>query len=229
MKPEIFSGSSIVERQIRSKDFAYLLPYFYNHPFGLRCELGIGDTNEEYMTNAIDRALAIYRILFPDGADAIVFNHWMYDYCDCADAEEDCFGEEDDLLGVIENRIESEMKKLRFLSECQMKYRHFTVRNVKTYDEPGDEGYDLNRRNRVICYSDGKGFDYLTLLKQEIEGEGHEVSFVSFANECILSVYDDRGCDVVFMTREKMREFYHQLQPYFLEYDVQEMEKRYNG
>mgnify|MGYP003328298675 CR=1 FL=1 len=52
---------------------------------------------------------------------------------------------------------------------------------------------------------------------------------VSFANECIFSVYDDRGCDVVFMTREKVREFYHQLQPYFLEYDVQEMEKRYNG
>ena len=181
------------------------------------------------MTNAIDRALAIYRTLFPDGADAIIFNHWMCDYCDCSDAEEDCFGEEDDLLGVIENRIESEMKKLRFLSECQMKYRHFTVRNVKTYDEPGDEAYELNHRNRVVCYSDGKGFDYLTLLKQEIEEEGHEVSFVSFANECIFSVYDDRGCDVVFMTREKMREFYHQLQPYFLEYDVQEMEKRYYG
>ena len=229
MKPEISYGTGIVEMQIRSKDFAYLQPYFYNHPFGLRCELGIGDTNEEYMANAFDRALAIYQIIFPDGADAMIFNHWMYDYCDCADAEEDCFDEEDDLPGVIENRIESEMKKLRFLSECQMKYRHFTVRNVKTYDEPGDEEYELNRRNRVVCYSDGKGFDSLTLLKQEIEGKGHEVSFVSFANECIFSVYDDRGCDIVFMTREKMREFYHQLQPYFLEYDVQEMERRYNG
>lgn len=226
---KIEMGSSIVETQIRSKDFPYLQPYFYNHPFALRCELGIGSTNEEYMGNAHRRALEIFGILFSDGVDAIVFNHWMYDYCDCGEAEEDCINEEDDLPGVMENRIEAEVKKLRFLSECQMKYRHFTVRNVHTYDEPGDEEYELNRRNRVICYSDGKGFDYRTLLVHEVEGDGHEVSFVSFENECIFSVYDDRGCDIVFMTREKLREFYQKLQPYFLNYDAQEMEKRYRG
>jgi len=206
-----------------------LQPYFYQHPFALRCELGIGSTSEEYMTAAHSRALEIYNILFPDGADAIIFNYWMYDYCDSAEAEEDSFDEEDDLTGIIDNRIKCEMKKLRFLSEYQMKYRHTTVRNLQTYDQPGDEDYELQRRNRIICYSDGKGFDYRALLSQEIEGHGHEVSFVSFKNECILSVYDDRGCDVVFMTREKMREFYRHLQPYFLEYDVAEMEERYHG
>ena len=227
MKTEM--GSSIVEAQIRSKDFPYLQPYFYNHPFALRCELGIGSTNAEYMENARRRALEIYGILFPDGADAIIFNYWMYDYSDSGDAEVDCFDDEDDLPGIIDNRIEAEMKKLRFLSEFQMKYRHYTVRDLKTYDEPGDEEYELQRRNRVICYSDGKGFDYRSLLEQEVDGKGHEVSFVSFENECIFSVYDDRGCDIVFMTHEKLREFYHKLQPYFLDYDAQEMEKRYHG
>lgn len=221
--------NSIVETRICCKDFPYLQPYFYQHPFALRCELGIGSTSEEYMTAAHSRVLEIYNILFPDGADAIIFNYWMYDYCDSAEAEEDSFDEEDDLPGIIDNRIKCEMKKLRFLSEYQMKYRHTTVRNLQTYDQPGDEDYELQRRNRIICYSDGKGFDYRSLLRQEIEGHGHEVSFVSFKNECILSVYDDRGCDVVFMTREKMREFYRQLQPYFLEYDVAEMEERYHG
>ena len=153
----------------------------------------------------------------------------MYDYSDSGDAEVDCFDDEDDLPGIIDNRIEAEMKKLRFLSEFQMKYRHYTVRDLKTYDEPGDEEYELQRRNRVICYSDGKGFDYRSLLEQEVDGKGHEVSFVSFENECIFSVYDDRGCDIVFMTHEKLREFYHKLQPYFLDYDAQEMEKRYHG
>ena len=227
MKTEM--GSSIVEAQIRSKDFLYLQPYFYNNPLALRCELGIGSTNAEYMSNAHRRALEIYGILFLNGADAIIFNHWMYDYCDSGEAEVDCFDDEDDLPGIIDNRIEAEMKKLRFLSEFQMKYRHYTVRDLKTYDEPGDGEYELQRRNRVICYSDGKGFDYRSLLEQEVEGKGHEVSFVSFENECIFSVYDDRGCDIVFMTHEKLREFYHKLQPYFLDYDAQEMEKRYHG
>ena len=218
---------SIVETQICNKDFPYLQPYFYNHPFALRCELGLGDEHDAYMAAALRRALEIYNILFPNGADAIIFNHWMYDYCDSGEAEENCYLEEDDIPGVIENRIESETNKLRFLIEYQMKYRHFTVRNMQTYDVPGDEDYERQRRNRVICYSDGKGFDHQSLLKQEIEWEGHEVSFVSFQNECILSVYDDRGCDVVFMTPEKLREFYHKLKPYFLEFDIPEMEKRY--
>lgn len=221
--------SSTVEAQIRCKDFPYLQPYFYNHPFALRCELGMGNTNEEYMANAYGKALEIYNILFPNGADAIIFNYWMYDYCDSGEAEKDCFEEEDDLPGIIDNRIEYEAKKLRFLSEYQMKYRHFTVRNLQTYDEPGNEDYERQHRNRIVCYSDGKGFDYSYLLKQEIDEDGYEVSFVSFENECILSVYDDRGCDVVFMTHEKMREFYSRLQPYFLDYDVAEMNKRYNG
>jgi len=221
-------GSSIVEERIRCRDFHYLQPYFYHHPFALRCELGIGDTHEEYMANAFDRALEIYNILFPYGADAIIFNYWMYDYCDSAEAEETCF-EEDDASGVIENRIECEAEKLRFLSEHQMKYRHFTVRNLQTYDEPGDEDYDRQRRNRIVCYSDGKEFDYRRLLARQIEGNGYEISFVSFENECIFSVYDDRGCDIVFMTREKLRAFYSRLHPFFLECDVPEMEKRYDG
>jgi hypothetical protein len=56
---------------------------------------------------------------------------------------------------------------------------------------------------------------------------GHDISFVSFENECILSIYDSRGCDIVFATQEKMKEFYHTLEPYFLDYDRAEMERRY--
>ena len=49
---------------------------------------------------------------------------------------------------------------------------------------------------------------------------------MSFENECIYSVYDDRGCDVVFFTHGKMKEFYNKLKPYFLDYDIEEMERR---
>lgn len=68
---------SIVEEQICSPDFQYLKPWFYSNPYALRCELGIGDTNEEYMRNAKKRAFEIYHILFPKGANAIFFDHWI--------------------------------------------------------------------------------------------------------------------------------------------------------
>lgn len=222
-------GSSIVENRICSTDFPYLRPYFYKNLFALRCEMGMGDTHEEYMANAERRALEIYAILFPQGADAIIFNYWLYDYADTGDAEMNCYEPEDDIEGIIGNRIEETAENLRFLSEYQLKYRHRTLRNLETYDSEEDEDYDRNRRNRIVCYSDGTGFPHRELIAKELNGAGHEVSFVSFDNECILSVYDDRGCDVVFMTREKLREFYHRLQPYFLEYDAIEMEKRYQG
>lgn len=64
--------SSKVEELILSRDFDYLQPYFCNNPYALRCELGIGDTTEEYMRQAWQRANAIYDLLFPHGADAII-------------------------------------------------------------------------------------------------------------------------------------------------------------
>ena len=224
------SRNSIVEKKLCSNDFQYLHPYFYNNKYALRCELGIGDTAEEYIENAKRRALEIYHILFPNGADAIFFNHWLYDYCDSGDAEKHVYDSDLDPEGVIENRLEFEIEKLKFLSYYQLNYRHFTVRNLATYDEPDDVDYGRQQRNRVICFSDGAEFDYRHLIEQEIEVvNGHEVSFVSFEHECIFSIYDDRGCDVVFMTHDKLKEFYNKLQPYFLEFDCEEMERRLNG
>ena len=78
---------SKVEEQILSRDFDYLQPYFYNNPYALRCELGIGDTTEAYMSQARQRANAIYDILFPHGADAIIFNYWINDWSDSGEAE----------------------------------------------------------------------------------------------------------------------------------------------
>ena len=217
--------NSMVEQMICSRDFPYLQPYFYNHPYSLRCELGMGDTHEEYMENAKSRALEIYHILVPTGADAIMFNHWLYDYCDSGDAERHQLEADESMDDAIEYRLKCEADKLRFLLEQQFKYRHITVRDLETYDGLCFDGQQ--KRNRVICYSDGIGFDYEALIAREIEWEGHEVSFVSFENECIFSVYDDRGCDIVFLTHNKLKEFYSKLQPYFLEYDAEEMEKRY--
>ena len=218
---------SLVEEIICSRDFSYLQPYFYNNPYALRCELGQGDDHREYMAAALRRALEIYHILFPKGADAICFNYWLRDDCDSGPAEQDeC---DETMEESLAHALEVEGKKYRFLRENQFRYRHMTIRNLPTYDEPDDPDYGLTRRNRVVCFSDGKGFDHEALLRNEISWEGYEVSFLSFENECIFSVYDDRGCDIVFMTREKLREFYHKIEPYFLDYDREEMERRFRA
>lgn len=222
-------SKSKIEQLICSKEFSYLQPYFYNNEYALRCELGAGN-EQQYLINAKKRATEIFNIIFPVGADAIIFNYWMFDYSNCGQAEKNELQEHElDMEETISNRLESETKQLKFLLEKQMKYRHYTVRDLETYGDFDDEYIDKLRRNRVICYRDDEEFDYSTIIDQEISGNGHNVGFVSFQNECILSVYDDRGCDIVFATREKLKEFYYKLEPYFLSHDEEEMKKRLNG
>ena len=220
--------NSKIEQLICDKEFSYLQPYFYNNQYALRCELGIGE-GDQYLINAKKRAMEIFNILFSDGIDAIIFNYWLFDYSDCGQAARPWLEELEMAVGEsIQNTIESEVDNLRFLLEMQAEYRHFAVRDLETYGDFDDEYIGKQRRNRIVCYSDGKDFDYSGLIDQEINGSGHNVGFVSFQNECILSVYDDRGCDVVFATREKMKKFYHVLEPYFLSYDTEEMKNRFN-
>lgn len=219
--------SSKVEELVLSRDFDYLQPYFYNNPYALRCELGIGDTTEEYMCQARQRANAIYDTLFPHGSDAIIFNYWINDWADSGEAEGKAYESEEIAVGIVDRRIHAESTSLRFLSECMMKYRHVAVKNLKTYEEPGDPDYDSRRRHRIVCYSDGTGFDDHGFIEKQISnGDSPEISLISFENECIFSVYDDRGCDIVFTVYEKMKAFYPLLQPYFLDYDLAEMERR---
>lgn len=218
---------SKVEEQILSREFDYLHPYFYNNPYALRCELGIGNTTEEYLSQARQRANVIYDILFSNGADAIIFNYWINDWSGSGEAEGKACESEEIVAGIIDRRIQAESNSLRFLSAHMMKYRHVAVKNLKTYDEPGDPDFDSRRRHRIVCYSDGIGFDDRGLIEKQIsDGDSPEISLISFENECILSVYDDRGCDIVFMTYEKMKSFYPALSPFFLAYDLAEMERR---
>ncbi len=216
---------SKIEALILDRSFDYLQPYFYNNPFALRCELGIGETREEYMKQARERAAEIYKILFSKKADAIVFNQWIYDWSDsgCAERLDHDLGV-CDLNELIDRRVNAEARALRFLLENMMNYRHVSVKGLNTY-EPDDPDV---RRNRIVCYADGEGFNDLELIEMQIADENNsEVGLVSFENECILSVYDDRGCDIVFATREKMREFYDRLKPFFLKYDREEMARRF--
>lgn len=187
---------SETEALINSRDFDYLQPYFYTNPYSLRCELGTGNTDEEFLLQARRRCENIYKILFPRGADAFFFNYWIYDYSNTGEAGKYNDPEDTDYT------IEREIKALRFLLECQNKYRHTAVKNIKTYAEPDDD--ENIQRNRIICYSDRDAENDLQIINRQLtDSDSPEISLVSFDNECIMSLYDDRGCDIVFATFEK--------------------------
>ena len=97
-----------------------LQPYFYNNPHALRCELGIGD--EDYMENAKQRAEEIYGILFPEGADAIIFNYRIFDYSESGEAKkisyEELVCDSDELiLNTIEE--EAALFKRKKITPCR--------------------------------------------------------------------------------------------------------------
>lgn len=215
---------SQIETLILSRDFPYLQPYFYNHPYALRCELGQGKSRSAFRRRARERAEAIYHILFPVPADAVIFDYRLEDWSTTGPARREALDLSlEEAARLLNANIRFEMTQLRFLETMQSRYRHVAVRDL-----PGGSDPEL-RRHRIVCYGDQLGFDDLGLLRRQLQDEGLDIGLVSFANESILSIYDDRGCDVVFASHEKLAEFYPRLEPYFLDYDRPEMERRLGG
>ena len=198
-----------IEKRLLDRDFAYLRPWFYQNPHALRCELGQGDDSETYMHNAYRRAKEIFAILFPNGQpDAVIFDQFVYE---------------------IPIRQPYAHKDRAFFNRMTAR-RHVIVPNLRTYEDEDGEEEKTYTRNRVVSYRDTQDFPVHRLIRRCIwEQQLAPVGFVSFRNECILSIYDDRGCDIVFAAHEKMREFYPPLKHYFLDYDAEEMARRYGN
>ncbi len=214
---------SKIEKFILDKNFSYLQPYFYNNPYALRCELGKSSiATQEQIQASYEKALQIYHILFPHGADALFFHYLVFD---CSMLLEGGSYEERD----ISLCAKEEAARIEFLLSYQKAYRNVVIPDL----EKGDLSDDcLLKRNRVVCYADSKGFDFASILKRAVSvdfsgADAYETSLVSFENECIFSVYDDRGCDIVFATKEKYKEFYKKLENDLFDHDLEEMKKRY--
>ena len=189
-----------INKKLLDSSFLYLQPWFYNNKLALRCELGIGESNE-YMNNAIHRAINIANILFENKKiDAAFFHHYFDNDGHAYDTN--------DLTLNIEAVVE--------LDRCSL-----------VQSEKIDDG--ISAVKRYISYD----IDFVTLeniLKSQIECQLNPlVSFVSFDNQFIFSVYDDRGCDIIFYSSEKFKEYYSKLEPYFLDYDREKMKETFES
>ena len=203
-------SNSKIEKLITDAAFSYHQPWFYNQPFALRCELGIGNSKHAYFKNAKKRAYEIFDILFPNTPDAIFFDYLI----------EDPSLDEGEIH--VKNMIQYLAKNVKFLAKHINNYECFIVRNIEL-DE--DEKDFYIQKNRIICYTEKK-YPYKKRIVENFLWAGRVVHFVSFENECILSIYDNRGCDIVFATKEKMCAFYPKLESYLLPHDLAEMQKR---
>ena len=193
---------SIVKEKIEDINFLYQQPWFYNNELSLRCELGKGDETV-YLENAVNRALDILSILFKD------------DIIDCVFLDE--YTIEDDINDNV----------IFVNDEVDQTYINEYFNFDKTIDlnitNNNNELYEnVVSIKRHFTYNIGKT-KIETIIKKQILNEAHVYHFVSFKNNFIYSIYDDRGCDIVFFDEEKYKEFYFKLEKYFLDYDRESM------
>ena len=190
---------SNIIEQLTDSEFLYLQPWFYNNKLALRCELGIGE--DDYMENAFSRAIQIANVLFVNRKIDVAFFHQYFD--------------SDGYVQVA--------------GDFTLKIAEKVNLNKNLLIAVGDIDDDISAVIRCISYD----IDFTTLesiLKSQIYCQVNPlVSFVSLENQCIFSVYDDRGCDIVFFSNEKYKEFYIKLEKYFLDYDREKMKETFES
>ena len=193
---------SNVERKINDNTFLYQKPWFYNNKLSLRCELGIGKETV-YLENAVNRALDILNILFKG------------DIIDCVFLDE--YTIEDDINdNVIFVNDEVDQPDIN-------EYFNFDKTIDLNITNNNNELYEnVVSLKRHFTYNIDKT-KIETIITKQILNEAHVYHFVSFKNNFIYSIYDDRGCDIVFFDEEKYKEFYFKLEKYFLDYDRESM------
>ncbi len=216
MLPEWAAHSSIAQ-QVCSADFPYLQPWFYNHPYALRCELALGKNRREQFDSAQERAGNIFQILFENGVDLAFFDQWL---------EDPTYGDQFDMrIGSLFQWMRSTFRQLLMLRKW-MKYPFYIVRSL---DNAEENLTLLEHRNRIVCHVSGEEIDFMPLIDKQASSAPNSfepISLVSFENECILSIYSQYGCDIVFSSKEKMQRFFPLLKPYLFDYDMDEMLRR---
>ena len=209
-----------IEQYLLNKGSAYYPPFFYNNKLSLRCELSKGTKR-----SALKRAREVFALLFDGAPDAIAFNYWLTDYSAGGAPEKEAFASSGEAESINLGYVRDVKLITGFLLHNQLQYRHRVVRDTPSV-LTAEDGLILN--NRIICYSDGRGFDNEKLIKQCVDDRFNpDIGFVSFKNECVMLIYDDRGCDIVFEDEKRFLEFYPKLEPYFLEHDRRMMEERF--
>jgi len=110
------------------------------------------------------------------------------------------------------------------IKEYKSRFSYDVIENIEIKSDDDDLPLIINR---YIFYPNINIVDELISINIDSNDKPY-INMVSFENECIFTIYDDRGCDIVFFDNNKYLEMYNKLSNYLLEYDIQLMKERIN-
>ncbi len=108
----------------------------------------------------------------------------------------------------------------------QKRFEYDIIRNIPLSEDHSRYPGDVIRNDRMIFYL-GKSYGFRKQIKDIVcEKTVEKIHFVSFEHECIMSIYNHDGCDIVFFAEEKFKEFYGILEPHFNKFALDIMRQR---
>ncbi|MEK6992119.1 DUF3885 domain-containing protein [Paenibacillus sp. FSL K6-1566] len=181
---------------------------FNSWSYGIRFELGdptMNDIDHDlYMNQVYLRAVSVFKHLFP-------LNDEIY------------------LCAYVLNEDSIKIQKVNFFKKY-VKTKELLKKLSFTDDY--DSEYDL--KYKTFCLkckvSDVK---YLNLIKAICNRDmgikpiiKHDIFFVNINREVILQIYDDRGCDVIYTTKQGLQGVYKDFNNWILQYDRIEIDEK---
>lgn len=119
----------------------------------------------------------------------------------------------------------SEIEKLALDRSCRLEIGSFDIAEIFDDAEISDSEGELIGKTRHIFRFD-RLCDFEEELLKQLNPHYSRVHFVSKRLNCILSVYDQRGCDIVFFDKRHFKKAYFLLHEYLFDYDMKLMESR---
>lgn len=195
-------------------------PLFYNGDIGIRFKLGANyDYNNiyencPYLEGVYNRAIALFQSLHSKTDDIYI----VVDVNDYADGE-------------------TFKHKLNIFSKyVKEKYDLFKLqKNTIPYVFPEDDEDGLYKTHRFTLKCKVSDLKYIPMLKAICNQDMgikpsifHRVYFINVNKNTIFHIYDDRGCDVLAIAPDTIRDMYHTYNDWILDYDRNKIDKVFN-
>lgn len=180
-------------------------PLFYRYPWGLRFELGDPSLDDKvaYIRYAEERGLRIWQ---------------------------EAFMPEDEVLVIFDMTPEPKLKQA--LKSCRMQRIRAKCMPAWPDDE---EDYEERHFYRYLYAAPARDIPFAAILAKIVEGEllaetmvySSAVYLYNRTKKLLFHPYDDRGADLIGPDRETVEPFYRSLNDLLLDYDREEMARKF--
>ena len=195
-------------------------PLFYNWDIGIRFELGVDYDSDKvykncpYLERVYKRAITLFESLHSPNDHIYI----VVDVNDFADGK------------AFKHKLNTFSK---YVKEKSVLYK--LHQNTIPYIFPEDDEDGAYRTHRFTLKCKTAEFRYMSMLRAICNQDMgikpsifHRVYFINTSRNTIFHVYDDRGCDVLAASPERIKDVYHRYNDWILDYDRNEIDKVFN-